>query len=72
MQRTESESMKYLMKIKANIGFVNGVYLEKFEVNIPKDELKPKRSYKGEYEKFLENEKKEKEEKEEKEDKNDE
>ena len=72
VQRTESESMKYLMKIKANIGFVNGVYLEKFEVNIPKDELKPKRSYKGEYEKFLENEKKEKEEKEEKEDKNDE
>jgi hypothetical protein len=40
--------------------------LEKFEVNIPKDELKPKRSYKGEYEKFLENEKKEKEEKEDK------
>ena len=60
VQRTDSESIKYLTKINANIGFVNGVYLEKFEVNIPKEELKPKRSYKGEYEKFLENEKKEK------------
>ena len=61
VQRTESESIKYLMKINANIAFVNGVYLEKFEANV--NEKEHKRNYKGEYEKFLENEKKEKEKK---------
>ena len=75
IQRTESESLKLLEYINANIGFVNGAYLDKFSPDKPMEiaeriikevnyEYKPEEENKIELNENKEEKEKEKEEKE--------